>query len=223
MFDGWCDEAYNKVFEKNEALDTIQMSNGKLAIVNNDLYDKCDKLSKEILLNENRWDFLLKIQVNMTNTKWPFQQTLYPIFHPFQNYYYLLMDASWRGENDWIHRDSENRLMQPLVAIHSCPKRYLRTKSECSADAVRTYFEHEIEPKLGQMKSIVPNAEMMSKNLNVLLRKSFVSLEQHNKTIWSYKAIQEFHDQMTHDVRFPSINRFNVYLLMIIIFLSNSR
>lgn len=51
------------MFEKSEALDIIQMSNEKLAIVKNDLYDKCDKLSKEILLSENRWDFLLKIQV----------------------------------------------------------------------------------------------------------------------------------------------------------------
>lgn len=111
------------------------------------------------------------------------------------------MDASWREENDWIHRDSENRLMQPLVAIHSCPKRYLRTKSECMVEAVRTYFEHEIEPKLEQMKSIEPDAEVMTKNLNILFRKSFVSLEQHNKTIGQYKTIQKFHDQMRHDVR----------------------
>lgn len=54
------------------------------------------------------------------------------------------------------------------------------------------------------MKLIEPNAKVMTKNLNILLRKSFVSLEQHNKTIWSYKAIQEFHDQMRHDVRFPT-------------------
>lgn len=112
------------------------------------------------------------------------------------------MDASWREENDWIHRDSENRLLQPLVAIHTCPRRYLRAKAECSADAVRIHFEHEIEPKLAQMKSIEPDAELMTKNLNILLRKSFVSLEQHNKTVWTYRTIQEVYDQMRHDVRF---------------------
>lgn len=113
------------------------------------------------------------------------------------------MDASWREENDWIHRDVNNRLLQPLEAIHMCPRRNLRTKSECSADAVRIYFEHEIEPKLEQMKSIEPNAKIMTKNLNNLLKKSFVSLEQHNKTIWTYKAIQQIYDKMRKDVRYP--------------------
>lgn len=64
LFDGWCDEAYSKVFERNEELDAIQMSNAKLMKEKTELFDKCDKLSKEILLNENRWDFLLKIQVS---------------------------------------------------------------------------------------------------------------------------------------------------------------
>lgn len=64
LFDGWCDEAYNKVFEKNEALDAIQMSNAKLVTQKTELFEKYDKLSKEILLDENLWDFLLKIRVN---------------------------------------------------------------------------------------------------------------------------------------------------------------
>lgn len=112
------------------------------------------------------------------------------------------MDATWREENDWIHRDSQNRLQQPLTAIHTCPQRYLRPKTECSADSVRMYFMDEIEPKLEQMKSIEPDAKLMTKNLNILFRKSFVSLEQHNKTIWTYKAIQQVYDQMRHDVCF---------------------
>lgn len=111
------------------------------------------------------------------------------------------MEASWREENDWIHRDSSGQLLQPLVAIHTCPHRYIRTKSECSAEAVRLHFEREIEPKLEQMKSVKPDAKLMTNNLNILLRKSFVSLEQHNKTIWTYKTIQKIYEQMRHDVR----------------------
>lgn len=185
------------MFEKNEELDALQVSNEKLAVIKTEMFDKCDKLSKEILLNENRWDFLLKIQVNAKGN-------IAGIIHNesfFQNYYYLLMDTSWREQNDWIHRDADNRLLQPLLAIHLCPQRNLRAKSECSADAVRVYFEQEIEPKLQLMKSVKPDAELMTKNLQILLRKSFVSLEQHNKTIWTYRAIQQIYDKMRHDVR----------------------
>lgn len=56
------------MFEKNEQLDAIQMSNEKLTNSKTESFDKCDKLSKEILLNENQWDFLLKIQVNLRKT-----------------------------------------------------------------------------------------------------------------------------------------------------------
>lgn len=61
------------MFAKNEALDAIQKSNAKLVNVKTELFDKCDKLSKEILLNESRWDFLLKIQVD-ASVKWHFRQ-----------------------------------------------------------------------------------------------------------------------------------------------------
>lgn len=112
------------------------------------------------------------------------------------------MEASWREENDWIHRDEENnRLLQPLEAIKACPRRNLRTKSECTANAVRVYFDREIEPKLDQIKSIEPDAKVMSKNLAVLWRKSFVSLEQYNKTVFLHRDIEEMHEKMTKDVR----------------------
>lgn len=135
-----------------------------------------------------------------------------------QNYYYLLMDASWREQNDWIHCDSQGQLLQPLVAIHTCPHRYLRTKSMCSADAVRLHFEREIEPKLERMKSIEPVAKLMTENLNILMRKAFVSLQQHNKTVWTYKGIHQIYEQMRHDVRSRNSSRYSQIRLTVLFY-----
>lgn len=110
------------------------------------------------------------------------------------------MNTEWRQQHDWIHRDNEQKLLTPLVAIHRCAQRNIRSKAICSGDAVKQYFENEIKPNLEKMIAIRPNAELLRDNLNVLMKKSFVSLNQHNKTIWVYKEIEQMHKKLKDDV-----------------------
>lgn len=72
------------------------------------------------------------------------------------------MDLVWRKQNDWIHRDSENRLLEPLQAIHLCGERNIREKSILSAEAVQRYFV-ENERNLDKMKAIQPDAVSLQK------------------------------------------------------------
>lgn len=68
LFSGWTQEAYNKVIEKNNALQPIQTKNKELKNEKQASMEKYDKLNKDILLTEKEFDFLLRIQVNIVNS-----------------------------------------------------------------------------------------------------------------------------------------------------------
>ena len=156
-----------------------------------------EKLTKEILLTEREWEFLLQIQA----------------------YYYLVMDMDWRQQHDWIHRDVDGRLLTPLQAIADCARRNLRLKTECDGFAVKNHFETNIQPNLGRMAEVQPNGELLKKVrglevtgqgryfiesflqcLECLMKKSFTNLGQHNKTLWMHIEFVQMHEQLKTDV-----------------------
>lgn len=63
MFNGWTEHAYNEAIEQSRALQHIQHKNQILRNRREILLESYDKLSKDILLSERQWDFLLRIQV----------------------------------------------------------------------------------------------------------------------------------------------------------------
>lgn len=118
----------------------------------------------------------------------------------FKNYYYLLMDLSWRNENDWIHRNDDNKLLEPLQAINYCRKRNIREKNQSSGEAVQLHYECEIERKLPKMMAITPNAGLLQKCIESLLKKSFANLKQYNKMTWVYNDIKRQHEKLKEHV-----------------------
>lgn len=57
-------EAYGKVVAKNIRLEEIQTANKSLKIEKAALTEDFDKLTKDILIIEKHWEFLLLIQVS---------------------------------------------------------------------------------------------------------------------------------------------------------------
>lgn len=58
------DDAYGKVVAKNIRLEEIQIVNKSLKIEKEALTEDFDKLTKDILIIEKHWEFLLLIQVS---------------------------------------------------------------------------------------------------------------------------------------------------------------
>lgn len=56
-------EVYGHVVQKNTELAAVQLENKKLRSTRDELTELCDKLSKDILISEREWEFLLLIQV----------------------------------------------------------------------------------------------------------------------------------------------------------------
>lgn len=169
QFNGWAEEAYNKVIEKNKQLESFERINYKLKDELEQLREDHDKLSKDILLSETEWEFLIKIQVRYSTIFSKLTHELnYFDFCPLQNYYYLLMDIEWRNEHDWIHRNSKNCLLTPLEGIKFCGERNIRPKTVCSADAVKEYFISEIKPNFDKINAIQPDTNQL-KNVKFTL------------------------------------------------------
>lgn len=63
LFNGWSEEAYNKVIEKNKILQSLEYKNRILKNQSRLFVESYDKLTKDILRSEYKWDFLLRIQV----------------------------------------------------------------------------------------------------------------------------------------------------------------
>lgn len=80
---------YNKIVNLNELIKPIQMHILELMQQKNDLTNKLNGLTEEMLEIEKNWDKLILMQ----------------------NYYYLLMDPKWRLVNDWIHCDTTGKLV----------------------------------------------------------------------------------------------------------------
>lgn len=123
---------------------------------------------------------------------------IYTLF-PLQSYYYLVMETKWREENDWIHRDKNNRLLPLFEAVQNCSSQNMQTKIDCSAEMVQNFSK--ILPQIDRMKQMKPDEEMLKRNLNVLLVKSVVSKEQHNKALWSFNEFHSVLDKMKDEVR----------------------
>lgn len=56
-------EAYGRVVAKNIELEDIQIANRSLKLQRNALAEEFDKLTKDVLIVEKEWEFLLLIQV----------------------------------------------------------------------------------------------------------------------------------------------------------------
>lgn len=110
------------------------------------------------------------------------------------------MDLSWRNENDWIHRDDDNKLLEPLQAINGCKKRNIREKNQSSGEAVQLHYECEIERNLPKMMAITPDTALLQKCTKSLLKKSFANLKQYNKTTWVYNDIKRQLEKLNEDV-----------------------
>lgn len=63
LFNGWSEDAYNKTIERNKILQSLENKNKILKSQSCLLVESYDKLTKDILLSEYKWDFLLRIQV----------------------------------------------------------------------------------------------------------------------------------------------------------------
>lgn len=63
LFNGWTEHAYNEAIELSRSLQNIQRKNQILRNRRETLLESYDKLTKDILLSERQWDFLLRIQV----------------------------------------------------------------------------------------------------------------------------------------------------------------
>lgn len=66
-------EAYGKVVAKNIRLEEFQAVNKSLKIKKEALAEEFDKLTKDVLIIERNWEFLLLIQVQKHSN----------IYHPF--------------------------------------------------------------------------------------------------------------------------------------------
>lgn len=75
------------------------------------------------------------------------------------------MDVEWREENDWIHRNFDNKLLEPLQAIVLCSQRNIREKIVSSAEAVQMHYDEYITEKLEKMKAIQPKVDLLQKVL----------------------------------------------------------
>lgn len=116
-----------------------------------------------------------------------------------QNYYYLLQRSEWRETNDWIHRES-GQLQPLLVAFKHCSTRNIREQRDCLAFSIIDFFNDEIQPHLEKMRSIQPDAELLSAGLKGLTEKALTGLRQHNKTFWMYKLIYKFFYKIISEV-----------------------
>lgn len=63
MFNGWTEHAYNETIEQNYSLQNVQRKNYSLQNRREILLEAYDKLTKDVLLSERKWDFLMRIQV----------------------------------------------------------------------------------------------------------------------------------------------------------------
>lgn len=81
-------EAYTKFTELNKILKPLEENRKKMTDLKDGLRNKIDCLNENILLIEEKFDNLLRIQ----------------------NYYNLLMDSEMRLEYDWIHRNENGTL-----------------------------------------------------------------------------------------------------------------
>lgn len=63
MFNGWTEHAYNETIEQTYSLQNIQRKNHTLHNRRETLLEAYDKLTKDVLLSERKWDFLMRIQV----------------------------------------------------------------------------------------------------------------------------------------------------------------
>lgn len=66
LFDGWAEDAYNKIIEKNKILHDLNCEIDRMKKQRDCLIETYDKLTKDILLSERQWDFLLRIQVTLS-------------------------------------------------------------------------------------------------------------------------------------------------------------
>lgn len=110
------------------------------------------------------------------------------------------MDAEWRQKNDWIHRDQDNVLLTPLKAIQNYAKKCIRPKIECTAFAVKDYFNAQTIPNLEKMKANPPDSKRLTKCLENLQQTSFVNLIQFNKNAWIYKEIEQLYENYKAEV-----------------------
>lgn len=64
-------EAYGRVVAKNIELEDIQIANRSLKSQRNALAEEFDKLTKDVLIVEKEWEFLLLIQVCLSTSTPP--------------------------------------------------------------------------------------------------------------------------------------------------------
>lgn len=126
------------------------------------------------------------------------------------------MDLSWRNEHDWIHRDDDNRLMEPLQAINFCRKRNIREKNQSSGEAVQLHYECENERNLPKMMAIHPDSTLLQKCTESLLKQSFANLKQYNKINLVFNDIKRQHEKLKEDVC-QSICCSNIPIIIIMI------
>lgn len=62
-YDAMANDAYGKVVERNTKLDDLQGMNKSLRVQLTALNEEFDKLTKDILIIESDWEFLLLLQV----------------------------------------------------------------------------------------------------------------------------------------------------------------
>lgn len=63
LFNGWVGSAYGSVIEKDKILQNVRCKNGIMGISFEKVHETYNKMSKEVLLSEFHWEFLLRIQV----------------------------------------------------------------------------------------------------------------------------------------------------------------
>lgn len=134
LFAVWKNNAYRSNLEKYQTLKRIEEEKANKSKELTNLRAKISNMNEAILQLEQKLDDILITQ----------------------NYYYLMMNKSWRLENDWIHRNENGVLMSQLVAYKHCCTMNIREKSEISGFAVKRHYEKVIEPNLEKMMSCVP-------------------------------------------------------------------
>jgi hypothetical protein len=93
------------------------------------------------------------------------------------------MQPLWRISNDWIHRNKAGELDFLKKSVIYSKKIHIRSKSvsEISLHAIKDFFERAIEPKLDQMRQIVPEASLLRASLGSIKSNVLGILDKHNE------------------------------------------